>query len=283
VAIPESQFETWANQGAISTAKATADSVKNALNSFSDWPDGIEFDVYLQGSYKNDTNIRGDSDVDVVAQLNSAYYNNLNEDQKAILQLSSVSYGWLAFKTDVIRALKDNYEQSQVTEGNKAIKIKAGSGRLSADVVVCTKYRRFKTVNINDYVEGMCFWTKNENRQVINYPKLHYDNGVLKNQSSDGWYKPVVRLFKNCRGNISGDATPSYFLECLLFNVPNSNYGTSYQHTFCAIVDWLNENNFDNFICQNRQVDLFGLTPEQWNTAQAKRFVENLISLWKNW
>ena len=34
MAIPESQLETWANQGAITTVKATADSVKNALNSY---------------------------------------------------------------------------------------------------------------------------------------------------------------------------------------------------------------------------------------------------------
>ncbi|MDD2678158.1 MAG: hypothetical protein PHN95_01970 [Candidatus Pacebacteria bacterium] len=31
MAIPESQLTTWANQGAITTAKATADSVKNTL------------------------------------------------------------------------------------------------------------------------------------------------------------------------------------------------------------------------------------------------------------
>ncbi|HOK94963.1 MAG TPA: nucleotidyltransferase [Anaerohalosphaeraceae bacterium] len=78
MAIPESQLETWAKQGAITTAKSTADSVKNALNSYNNWPNGIDFEVYLQGSYKNDTNIRGDSDVDIVAQLNSTFYSNLS-------------------------------------------------------------------------------------------------------------------------------------------------------------------------------------------------------------
>ena len=89
MAIPESQLETWSHQGAITTAKATADSIKNALNSYINRPDGVEFEIYLQGSYKNDTNIRGDSDVDVVAQLNSTFYNNLSEDQKRTLGLSS--------------------------------------------------------------------------------------------------------------------------------------------------------------------------------------------------
>jgi len=91
MAIPETQLTTWANQGAITTAKTTADSVKNALN-YNGWPSGVDFEVYLQGSYKNDTNIRGNSDVDVVAQLNSTFYSNLSEDQKRTLGLTPATY-----------------------------------------------------------------------------------------------------------------------------------------------------------------------------------------------
>lgn len=283
MAIPESQLETWANQGAITTAKSTADSVKNALNSYTGWPSGVDFEVYLQGSYKNDTNIRGDSDVDVVAHLNSTFYSNLSEEQKRILGLTPATYHLSNFRSDVLKILKNYYGQSQITEGNKSIKIKANNGRLPADVVVCCQYRKYKTVNSYDYVEGMTFWTQNDNRQVINYPKVHYDNGVSKHQNSSKWYKPVVRLFKNCRGSISGDATPSYFLECMLYNTPNSKFGTSYGDTFCNIVNWLNENNLDNFVCQNGQLNLFGSSQEQWNTSEAKTVIKNLISLWNNW
>ncbi len=281
--IPESQLETWSHQGAITSAKATADSVKNALNSYTGWPTDISFEVYLQGSYKNDTNIRGDSDVDVVAQLNSTFYHNLSEDQKRTLELSSASYNWSDFRADVLKVLKNYYGQSQIIEGNKSLKIKAGNGRLPADVIPCAQYKRYKTVNSYDYIEGISFWTKNESRQVINYSKLHYDNGVLKHKNTNSWYKPVVRLFKNSRGYIARDATPSYFLECLLYNVPSSKFGTSYGNTFCNIVNWLNETSLDNFVCQNEQSKLFGLTREQWNTNQAKIFIKNAISLWSNW
>jgi len=283
MAIPESQLKIWANQGAITTAKSTADSVKNTLKSYSDWPSGVDFEVYLQGSYKNDTNIRGDSDVDIVAQLNSTFYSNLSEDQKRILGLTPATYHLSDFRADVLKILKNYYGQSQITEGNKSIKIKANNGRLPADVIVCSQYRRYKTVNSYDYVEGMTFWTQNDKRQVINYPKLHYDNGVSKHKNSNQWYKPVVRLFKNSRGSISGDRTPSYFLECLLYNVPTSNFNTSYQDAFCNTVNWLNKANLDGFICQNGQLKLFGMTPEQWSTSEAKRLIQNLISLWNNW
>lgn len=281
--IPESQLETWSHQGAISTAKATADSIKNALNSYGYWPGAIDFDVYLQGSYKNDTNIRGDSDVDVVAQLNSTFYSNLSQDQKGMLRLSPALYGWSEFRADVLRALKVYYGQSSVTEGNKSIKVKASNGRLPADVVVAAQYRRYKTVSPYDYTEGVCFWSRNDNRQIINYPKTHYDNGVSKHQSTNKWYKPAVRLFKNARAYIHGDSTPSYFSECILFNVPDEKFGQSYQVTFCNVVNWLNEIDMTNFVCQNGQLRLFGATPEQWSSAHAKQFVGNLISLWNNW
>ena len=281
--IPESQLKTWANQGAVTTAKLTADSVKNAINSYSSWPNNVNFEVYLQGSYKNNTNIRGNSDVDIVVQLNSTFYSNLSEDQKKILGLIPATYHLSNFRADVLKILKNYYGQSQIIEGNKSIKIKANNGRLPADVIVCAQYRRYKTVNSYDYVEGMTFWTKNDNRQVINYPKVHYNNGVSKNKNSNQWYKPIVRLFKNCRSSISGDTTPSYFLECMLYNVPNSKFGTSYRDTFCNVINWLNEASLDKFVCQNGQLNLFGASQEQWNTSEARAFIKNLISLWNNW
>ena len=55
MAISEAQLETWSHQGAVTTAKATADSVKNAIDSYREWEwsDKLDFEVYLQGSYKN--------------------------------------------------------------------------------------------------------------------------------------------------------------------------------------------------------------------------------------
>ena len=283
MAIPESQLETWSHQGAIVTAKGTADSIKNAIDTYNDWPDGIDYEVYLQGSYKNSTNIRGDMDVDVVAQLNSNFYSNLSEEQERYLGLSPASYGWNDFRSDVLSALKDYYGSLTITEGNKSIKIKANNGRLPADVVVCTQYRRYSSLNKYDFVEGMTFLTRNEGRQVINYPKHHYENGVTKHRNTINWYKPSVRMFKNIRSHILEDPAPSYFLECLLHNVPNGNFGRSYQDTFCNVINWLNKANFENFACQNEQLKLFGHTPEQWSLDRAKEFIKRLISLWNNW
>jgi hypothetical protein len=96
-------------------------------------------------------------------------------------------------------------------------------------------------------------------------------------------------MFKNIRNYLedkyymSKDLVPSYFLECMLYNVPYSKFGGSYQDTFCNVVNWLNEANLDSFVCQNKQLNLFGPTPEQWDTNKAKEFIKNLILLWNNW
>lgn len=282
MSIPESQLQTWSHQGAVTAAKATADSIKNALDSYNNWPTGIDFEVYLQGSYKNDTNIRGDSDVDVVVQLNSTFCSNLSEDQKRLLGITPASYFWSNFRADVLRALNNYYGQGIVTEGNKSLKLKSNNGRLPADVVVSLQYRLYKTVNYYDYIEGMCFWSRNDSRQIYNYPKAHYDNGVAKHQSSNKWYKPSVRMFKNIRNSIDGDSTPSYFLECMLYNVPNTKFGISYGDTFCNVVNWLKETDLSGFVCQNCQLSLYGSSQEQWSTTEARQFIGNLISLWNN-
>ncbi len=286
--IPESQLERWSHQGAVTTAKQTHESVRKALEAY-DWPSEVQYEVYLQGSYKNHTNIRGDSDVDVVVQLNSTFFNNLTEDQRRWFGFKDASYGWQEFRRDVLKALRDYYGWGQVREGRKSLKVQ--TPYLPADVVVCLQYRKYpdRPRSKDDFVEGMAFGVPSENRWIINYPKLHYVNGVKKNQDTNGWYKPTVRMFKNARtylvnrGDISAGLAPSYFLECLLYNVPNDKFGSDYQSTFCDVIIWLLKADFSQFVCQNEQLGLFGKTPEQWSEDKARRFLQAMVKLWSDW
>ena len=198
--------------------------------------------------------------------------------------------------------MRDYYGPSVVSEGNKSLKVRGGSGRLNADVVVCLqyrKYRHFYGLNNQDYVEGIVFYTRYDNQRIINYPKLHYANGVTKNGAgrTNRRYKPTVRMFKNARTYlvdhliISQDLAPSYFLECLLYNMPDSKFEQSLQITFLNTISWLvdalknalDRNELENFLCQNEQLPLFGDAPEQWSVGKAVTLVQALIDLWKNW
>ena len=55
--IPEAQLETWSHQGAIATSRDTYIAIANALRDSSAGYANKDFDIYLQGSYGNDTNI----------------------------------------------------------------------------------------------------------------------------------------------------------------------------------------------------------------------------------
>jgi nucleotidyltransferase-like protein len=140
MAIPESQLATWAHQGAVQTAAATHASIRRALGAASSPIQGMDYEAFLQGSYKNDTNVRGDSDVDLVAQLNSTVQPELSaltdHERELYRQThSDATYVWGHFRRDVLAALSAYYG-GQVSEGNKSLKVAGESGRLPCDVVV---------------------------------------------------------------------------------------------------------------------------------------------------
>lgn len=298
--IPESQLETWSHQGAITTSSATYESLKNALGAQASTIRQKGYELYLQGSYKNSTNIRGDSDVDVVVQLNDTFQydlSSLTQNEKYLFEQAfpgNATYTWDNFRADVLASLRAYYGSAAVTEGHKSLKVAGGNGRLPADVVPALLYRKYQSflgVQQQYYVEGISFFTQPDRQKIINFPKPHYDNGVTKNGTSrtNGWYKPTVRVVKNARtymidhGTLADGLVPSYFLECMIYNVPDAQFGATYQATFCNLVNWLNNAALDTFVCQNGQLPLFGPTQQQWNTAAARTFIQALISLWNSW
>ena len=64
---------SWTAPGSDKTAQKTYTSLKAALDPIRA---DRKLDIYLQGSYANATNIRGDSDVDVVVQSDRTFVSN---------------------------------------------------------------------------------------------------------------------------------------------------------------------------------------------------------------
>ena len=261
------------------------------LNSH-EWAPGMTRDFYLQGSYRNDTNIRGDSDVDVVLELTSTVRydtSSLSQYEQGLISASfqPVSYDWNDFRRDAFKALESGFGSSMVGQGNKSIRLKADPPRLAADVVVCMEHRQYK--NVYSYVEGMTFYALHDKRWIVNYPKEHYKNGAAKSSRTWDRYKRTVRMFKNARnhletaGSISADLAPSYFVESLLYNAPDWAFQQGFQQTYCSIVNWMTQDGLDRLVCQNGQQWLFGPSPDQWFLENAKAFANQLVSLWNNW
>ena len=80
---------------------------------------------------------------------------------------------------------------------------------------------------------------------------------------------------------LTKEGAPSYFIECLLYNVPDGLFKPKLAPTYAGIVDWLSTAKLDGFECQNGRTNLFGSGKEQWLVKKAKAFVRALQGLWE--
>jgi hypothetical protein len=294
MSIPESQLQTWTNQGSVTNSASTHTVLRNALAKHS-WSSLMDYTDYLQGSYANTTNIYGESDVDIVIECTSLFFHDgIDEIEQQSLGFQPGKHSYDDFRNEVISALVSYYGSSHVdTSGANSIKVLPSdtSNRLYADVIVCCSYRDYYQRRI--VAEGITFWNRQNYAQIVNYPKLHKANGATKNDYI-GNYKQVVRLFKNARHYmIEGDETlkkkfSSYFVECLLYNVPNQYFfGSSLQQVFLKILGYLTDvfekDVVDKFITQSEKHILIGNHPVQWSKPNAQEFVKRLNDLWQNY
>lgn len=285
--ISEATLTGWCNQGAIKSSADTYESIKNALSSHT-WPKSMNYDAYLQGSYANSTNIRGDSDVDVVVESSAVFYNNLTTDEKQYLKLGKGAYGYTEFREQVAKALQNHYSVATVdNSGEKCIKVAGSSGRLPADVVPCITYKKYESLMV--VAEGIKLITKS-GQTIVNYPKIHKENGIIKNGTSKKAFKPSVRMFKNARNHIAvgvaGQNAPSYFLECLIYNMPDALLlGTRreiFVNSLNFIVKFASAGGLQNVLTQSKQEKLFGPESTQWNLVEAIDFVDGCLDLWNS-
>lgn len=296
MAIPESQLETWAKQGSVTQSSTTYNAIKNALESKSTPYASKDYKVFLQGSYGNDTNIYAESDVDIVIKLASTFQqdlSSLSEGQQIAFKkaYSSASYLYSDFKRDVLDVLTGAYGKG-VSAESKAITVPAGGSRRKADVIVALEYRRYLKFNgmyDQNYVEGIVFYTSS-GEEIINYPKPHSANLTSKHQRTRSWLKPVIRVFKNLRsrlidkGKLLEGGAPSYYLEGLLYNVPDDNFNSSYGDCFCNSINWIQQANKTELLCANEQYYLLrsGLHT-CWEPAKCEKFLSAAVALWNDW
>jgi len=199
------------------------------------------------------------------------------------------AYPYADYKAHVIEALEESFEDD-VKPGAKAVKIKSNGSRRSADVVVATEFRRYYSGPLGvQFESGICFFDSGGGR-IVNYPKQHSANCTTKHQATDGWFKPTVRILKNMRSRLVDDGViepgcaPSYFLEGLLYNVPDDKFGGNYNDTIVAAVNWILNADRSKFVCANKQYHLLGDSSSvQWSAANCDRFLAAVSKLWNDW
>lgn len=303
--IAEEQLQTWASAPSpteMARIKKTREIIEEALKKqlpvdqikSSYQLREFKYEVYLQGSYANSTNISYDSDVDIVIQLNSVFKSDtsgLDEEQKARYDSmhSSSSYHFRHFKKDVYEALLREFGEGGIIWKDKYLKVPENSSRVNADVVPCLQYRiykRFISYTDQEFVEGMRFFDTSDDTEIINFPKLHLDNCESKNVDTDGKFKDLVRIHKKMRnnliehGHLEKDTAPSYFIENLLYNCSSpcfdGNYTECMLKSLQFIVDAIEAGRVSGFVCANEQDDL--ISNETWNLNDLVKFMNKLAN-----
>jgi hypothetical protein len=297
MAIPESQFDTWSHQGAIAGSRDTYSIIKNVLEAATAPYTGKSFKVFLQGSYCNDTNIYAESDVDIVIKLDDCFQSDvteLEETEKDAWNKAypEATYTHVHFREDVLAVLKKAFGDA-VIPGDKAIAIEANGNRRKADVIPAIEFRRYYKFNgmfDQSYDSGICFYNKAGER-IANYPKQHSENMTTKHQSTNSRLKPMVRILKNMRsrliyeGKLNSGVAPSYYLEGLLYNVPNEKFSYLYGDCFVNAVNWIqNESDKTKLVCANEQYYLLRNNAHTcWRPDDCNAFLNAVITLWNEW
>jgi hypothetical protein len=193
--------------------------------------DQYSFSVYAKGSYPNHTNVVADSDVDIAAELTSIVQHEFIHAAKGLkladfgLHPYTGSYRQPSFKDDVASALAHHFGAGVVERGNKAIHVRESSRSLKADVVVCETL----TSHISRQCTRRGIQIEPDRGPVIhNFPQQHYDEGVAKNNATSKRYKRVVRILKRLENEMVDngiiDVVPSFLIESLVWNVPNTHF-----------------------------------------------------------
>ncbi|PIT88665.1 MAG: hypothetical protein COU29_02770 [Candidatus Magasanikbacteria bacterium CG10_big_fil_rev_8_21_14_0_10_36_32] len=222
--------------------------------------------TFLQGSYKNDTAISDINDVDIVAVRLTTYsgtFSSMHFEQ---------SIPWEDIFSEIERKLRSQTRYTwTVTRGDKCIKIR---GTFNADVVPAVQ------IGQDHLVDPIAVYSFRDGREKINYPRDHYENGIQKNDLTDGKYKPVVRMFKNWVKNHFPDNNiiSSFKTEALVHDVETSNFRDDYGIGFYIIADAIIQK-----LCQCnvlpmrlpsvcRQEDIGA----NWGTSERNQFLQRL-------
>jgi predicted nucleotidyltransferase len=216
--------------------QATEDQIRKALRAYQPL-EGKDYAIYVKGSYANNTNVRLNYDVDIAVEYRGYFYSDLvlelqgaSKDSVGVVD-STDPYTRAEFKADIKGALEAAFGASAVTPGRIAYRVRSKSTTLPADVVPSWAYRRYDRIENGSPVfqEGACVFPSDGGRKV-NWPEQQLRRGNRKNTDTSRRYKRMVRALKKLQTRLVENGRlveelPSYLIECLVFNVPEANFG----------------------------------------------------------
>jgi hypothetical protein len=236
-------WESTFNSCSKPPGQTEADRIENAVTAVRKALDADDFlaentKVFVQGSYRNRVNVRQESDVDIGVLYTGNTFYPVYPAGKTQEDFGSIdgTYNYEDFKHRIANALVDRFGHASVKRGNKAFDVHANTYRVDADVVPLFVHRRYQADG--SYICGVQL-NADDGTRIQNWPERlydedhwpaqHYENGVSKNEATSRGYKGVVRILKKLRYLMVdrsidvANPIPGFLVECLVWNVPNSN------------------------------------------------------------
>lgn len=183
------------------------------------------YEIFLQGSYANNTNVKQNSDVDICVMYKNVFNYKMPQGYTLDGSYSDSALDYFTLRNLIKNALIKKFGSDRVIDKNKAIRILSNTYTTDADVVVAFQYRNYE--NSTTYQEGIYYKARNDGSTIINYPKIHIKNGNSKNIATNHMYKKMVRIFKKIMYDMQDNNiyaskdVKGFVLECMIYNIPN--------------------------------------------------------------
>ena len=279
----EAQFRDWAKPPGKTEedrCNNAASAIRNAIKA-SDKLRARGVSVFAQGSYRNNTNVRQDSDVDIGILCTDTFFFDLPQGTtRETFGMGPATYGYDQYKNEVEAALMNYFGRAAVTRGNKAFDIHETSYHVEADVAPFFEHRRYSADGT--YLEGVELRTDREGNRIINWPEQHYANGCWKNNETRTRFKGIVRVLKALSNEmteqrVSGGDIPAFLIVCLVWNVPNDRFQNStYTADVKAALVFLYEHTKTDDLCwewrEVSELKYLFRPAQKWTRAQANAF-----------
>ena len=241
--------------------------------------------VFPQGSYRNRTNVRTESDVDVCVCCSDSIFFDLpagtTPEQFGIR--TPAPYGFAQFRADVSAALVARFGAGSVKAGSKAYTVHENASRIAADAVPVFEYRNYQ-YSVPPAI-GTAFLA--DGRRINNYPEQHYSNGVAKNDATARRFKMITRILKRLRYEMTNEGVAiaeelaSFEIESLVWNVPIPLFGAAtLREDLVRVMGHVYVNTEDDQKCAawkevNGIKPLFG-PAQPWGRTDVRPFLERV-------
>ncbi|MDR0975452.1 MAG: hypothetical protein LBM01_00640 [Christensenellaceae bacterium] len=252
-----------------------------------------DVDIYLHGSYANKTNIFFQSKIEVIVEVKeTSEFNPRTTTREGYDVFANyfidlpVKFGVDQFRELLFTAIQNETDNKAHQEATRITIEPHGKLKHIVEVMPAFSFsfeddnrQKNEGVLVADYEVGANFAT---------FPKLHQNNGDQKDKRTNGNFKKMVRAFKTLYAmdkrefEVSpNDIARGYFIECLLFNVPDVMFLShgDLRQTFLKVLNYLNNADLTNFVCQNLVWSLWGETNEFWTIEHARKYIRSVIEL----